>query len=387
MPNVLLVDDEPSIRLTMGEFLRRAGYSVLIAADYDSAITHKAEDLDVAVVDINLPGKSGIQLLQQLCNSKIYIPVIMITGEPNLSVIPEIVRAGAYDFIAKPIVKDVLLNAVARAVEKKRLTDEKRRLEQEIKRYAEELEMRVDERTAELIETHKRLVTQERIAALGRAAAQVAHEVKNPLAGLLLYSLHLKEKSSNFSESQTYLVDKLVDTIKHLNSRVEQIMGFARPVSLTLVSGNLTQLVKDVLELVRPQLTANKVEVRLSMDQQPAYAMLDQTSLRGALMNFMLNAIEAMKEGGVLSITIDRTADSLRLEIADTGHGISEEEAKKIFEPFYTTKEQGLGLGMPYAKKIIEQHGGTISLNSRPGEGATISIVLPAAQTEVAHAS
>ena len=386
MTNVLLVDDEPSIRLTMGEFLRRAGYSVLIAADYDSAMTHKVEDLDVAVIDINLPGKSGIQLLQQLYNTKIYIPVIMITGEPNLSVIPEIVRAGAYDFIAKPIIKDVLLNAIARAAEKKRLTDEKRRLEQEIKRYAEELETRVDERTAELIETHKQLVSQERIAALGRAAAQVAHEVKNPLAGLLLYSLHLKEKSSNFSESQTYLVDKIVDTIKHLNSRVEQILGFARPVKLTLVSGNLNQVVNDVLELIRPQLTANKVEVRLSTDQQ-AYAMLDQTSLRGALMNLMLNSIDAMKDGGTLSVSIQQTGESLRLEIVDTGHGISDEEAKKIFEPFYTTKEQGLGLGMPYAKKIIEQHGGTISLNSRPGEGTTISIVLPAAQNEAAHAS
>jgi signal transduction histidine kinase len=77
----------------------------------------------------------------------------------------------------------------------------------------------------------------------------------------------------------------------------------------------------------------------------------------------------------------------VRLEIADTGPGIGEEESKKIFEPFYTTKEQGLGLGMPYAKKIIEQHDGTISLNSRPGEGTTISITLPAAQTEVASAS
>ncbi|HEU4833739.1 MAG TPA: ATP-binding protein [Pyrinomonadaceae bacterium] len=385
MPNVLLVDDEPSIRLTMGEFLKRAGYSVLLAADYDSAVTHNAEDLDVAVIDINLPGKNGIQLLQKLCNPPRYIPVIMITGEPNLSVIPEIVRAGAYDFIAKPIVKDVLLNAVARAAEKKRLTDEKRRLEQELKRYAEELETRVDERTAELIETHKRLVTQERIAALGRAAAQVAHEVKNPLAGLLLYSLHLKEKSSNFSESQTYLVDKIVDTIKHLNSRVEQILGFARPVNLTLRSGNLSQIVNDVLELLRPQLTANKVEVRRSMDQQ-ANTMLDQSSIRGALMNLMLNAIEAMREGGTLSVAIDRTGESLRLEIADTGPGIPGEEAKKIFEPFYTTKAQGLGLGMPYAKKIIEQHGGTVSLNSRPGEGTTISIVLPAVHGEVANA-
>src|SRR5215213_694180 len=253
MPNVLLVDDEPNIRLTMGEFLKRAGYSVLTAADYDSAAVYKPEDLEVAVIDINLPGKSGIELLQKLCATEIYVPVIMITGEPNLSVIPEIVRAGAYDFIAKPIIKDVLLNAVARAVEKKRLTDEKRRLEQEIKRYAEELEMRVDERTAELIETHKRLVTQERIAALGRAAAQVAHEVKNPLAGLLLYSLHLKSKAVNFSESEESLVDKIVHTIQHLNSRVEQILGFARPVNLTLRSGNLIWIINDVLELLQPQ--------------------------------------------------------------------------------------------------------------------------------------
>ena len=377
MPNVLLVDDEPSIRLTMGEFLRRAGYSVLIAADYDSAMTAKAEDLDVAVIDINLPGKSGIQLLQQLCNAKIYIPVIMITGEPNLSVIPEIVRAGAYDFIAKPIIKDVLLNAVARAAEKKRLTDEKRRLEQEIKRYAEELEMRVDQRTAELIETHKRLVHQERIAALGRAAAQVAHEVKNPLAGLLLYALHLKSKAANFSQSEAALVDKIVNTINHLNSRVEQILGFARPVNLKLRSGDLNQIITDVLELVRPQLLANNVEVSLSLAQQPASVMLDESSLRGALMNLILNAVAAMPDGGKLTITLTSIDEMLRLEITDTGEGIGEAEVGKVFEPFYTTKEHGLGLGMPYAKKIVEQHGGTMSLNSQLGEGTRIQIELP----------
>ena len=381
MANVLLVDDEPSIRLTMAEFLKRAGYSVITAADYNSAEVHKAEDLDVAVIDINLPGKSGIQLLQKLCDDEVYVPVIMITGEPNLSVIPEIVRAGAYDFIAKPIVKDVLLNAVGRAADKKRLTDEKRRLEREIKRYAEELEMRVEERTAELIETHKRLVTQERIAALGRAAAQVAHEVKNPLAGLLLYSMHLKNKATNFSESETYLVDKIVGTINHLNNRVEQILGFARPVNLTLASGDLNAMVNDVLDLLRPQLTANEVVVHLSLEQQTANGMFDETSMRGALMNLMLNAIEAMPDGGTLNVTIGRSDRELRLEIKDSGRGMGQEEAKKIFEPFYTTKAQGLGLGMPYVKKIIEQHGGTISFDSTLGEGTTVGISLPA-QTE-----
>lgn len=382
MPNVLLVDDEPAIRLTMGEFLKRAGYTVLSAADYESAVTHKADNLDVAIIDINLPGKSGVDLLQKLQSAEIYIPVIMITGEPNLSVIPEIVRAGAYDFIAKPIIKDVLLSAVARAAEKKRLTDEKRRLEEEIKRHAEELEMRVAERTAELVETHQRLVQQERIAALGRAAAQVAHEVKNPLAGLLLYSLHLKSKIDTTSEIKASLVDKIVDTINHLIDTVERILGFARPISINLRPANLNQIANDVLELLRPQITANMIDVHVSLSEEAAPAMIDESSMRGALMNLMLNAIEAMSPGGRLTITSHRAEQTLRLDITDTGKGISEEAAKTIFEPFYTTKEQGLGLGMPYAKKIIEQHGGSISHNSRLGEGTTISVALPAREED-----
>lgn len=387
MPNVLLVDDEPSLRLTMGEFLKRAGYTVFTAADYESAAIHNANGLDVAVVDINLPGKSGIEVLKKLCSAEIYVPVIMITGEPSLSLIPEIVRAGAYDFIAKPIIKDVLLNAVARAAEKKRLTDEKRRLEEEIKRHAEELETRVAERTAELVETHKRLVQQERIAALGRAAAQVAHEVKNPLAGLLLYSLHLKSKIGNASESEATLVDKIVETINHLIGTVERILGFARPITLTLSSGNLNRIVNDVVELLRPQIVANRIDVQLSLSVPEVCAMIDESSMRGALMNLILNAIEAMPDGGRLRIASESTERTLRLEITDTGRGISEEEAKNIFEPFYTTKSQGLGLGMPYARKIIEQHGGTISLISEHGAGATIRLTLPEAQQEVEDAS
>jgi len=109
--------------------------------------------------------------------------------------------------------------------------------------------------------------------------------------------------------------------------------------------------------------------------------------MRGALMNLILNAIESMREGGTLSIAIDRTAEKLQLEITDTGRGISDEDVKQIFEPFFTTKDQGLGLGMPYAKKIIEQHGGTISLSSRAGAGTTVRITLAAGQKEFGHAS
>ena len=237
------------------------------------------------------------------------------------------------------------------------------------------------------LSVRKQLEAQERIAALGRAAAQVAHEVKNPLAGLLLYALHLKSKASKFAESEANLVDKIVNTINHLNSRVEQILGFARPVSLTLSLGDLNQTVADILELLRPQLEANHVEVRLSTGDHPAYARLDESSIRGALMNLVLNAVEAMPDGGILTVAINQTNEKLQLKITDTGRGVTEEQAKKIFEPFFTTKEKGLGLGMPYAKKIIDQHGGTMSFDSELGEGTTISIELPAVKKEADNAA
>src|SRR5687768_650058 len=157
MPRVLLVDDEPSMRWTMAEFLRRGGYEPLTAGDCDGALAALGDaEVDAAVVDIILPGRSGLDLLRELSARDSYVPVVMITGEPNPSQVAEIVRAGAYDFIPKPILKETLLKAVSRAVERKRLVDEKLRLEREIKRHAEDLEVRVAERTAELAEAHDR---------------------------------------------------------------------------------------------------------------------------------------------------------------------------------------------------------------------------------------
>ncbi len=379
MFRVLLVDDEPSLRLTMAEFLKRAGYAVVSAADFESASMLGSANIDVAVVDINLPGRSGVELLQEINRREPYVPVIMITGEPNFSVIPEIVRAGAYDFLAKPVVKDVLLKAVGRAAEKKRLTDEKRRLEQEIKQHAEELERRVVERTAELVEAHERLAHNEKIAALGRVAAQVAHEVKNPLAGLLLYAMHLKAKADGkLPESELALIQKIIETINHLTKTVEQVMNFARPAHLATRPHDLNQIVRDVLHLAGPQIAAARVEAELALEEAGTMVMLDESSMRAVLMNLILNAVQAMPGGGRLGVAT--RADQLRMyvRITDTGAGMNSEQVKKVFEPFYTTKSQGLGLGMAYAKKIVEQHGGTIRVESRPGEGTTIEVELPA---------
>lgn len=378
MLKVLVVEDEPSIRLTVAEFLRRDGYEVAAAPDLAAAAA-LTEGVDVAVVDVNLPDGSGIDLLRRLGQREPYVPVIIITGEPQLARISEIIRAGAYDFLVKPIYKDVLLKAVSRAAEKKRLEDEKRRLEGEIRRHAEELERRVEERTAELVEVYRVLAQQEKVAALGRVAAQVAHEVKNPLAGLLLYALHLKSKTEGrMAEPESALLDKIVATINHLTSTCEQILSFARPVQLAPRRTDLNLVVSDVLQLLEPHLAGSRVHARADLDPGGAFGALDESSLRSALMNLTLNAVEAMPSGGELCVRTRAGAGSLVAEIRDTGAGMTGEQVRSIFEPFYTTKPKGLGLGLPFAKKVVEEHGGKIAVESRAGEGTTIRVTLPA---------
>jgi PAS domain S-box-containing protein len=445
-----------------------------------------------------------------------YVPVIMMTGEPNLSQMPEIVRAGAYDFIAKPVVKDALLAAVARAADKKRLSDEKRRLEDELSRHAGELERHVAERTAELAERSRelaeahgflnlildssteyailaldeagrirvfnrgaellfgyspaaavgqhpcelltggdppddealrgalkeaeergryraevrlqradrtefpasvtvtpisaadgrrlghlcvvrdltaereaeaaltemqaRLAHQERIAALGRVAAQVAHEVKNPLTGLQLYALHLRQKlAARPGAGELKLVDSIVDTINHLAGTVEQIMSYARPLELAPSEVCFNAVVDAVLELLRPQMDANRVELRARPDDSDTRVRIDESSMRSAIINLVLNAIQAMPEGGRLGVDSARSGDDLILEISDTGVGMTAEQVANMFEPFYTTRSQGLGLGMSYARKVVEHHGGRIEVESRPGAGTRLRVRLPVA--------
>ena len=501
------MDDEPNIRWTMAELLRREGYEPLTASDVGSALSVIDQNaIDVAVIDIFLPRQSGIELLKELGRREDFVPVIMITGEPNLSQLPQIVRAGAYDFLTKPVVKDVLLKAVANALDKKRLIDERRHLEEQIRKHAEDLERTVAERTTELVETQKflktvldsltdyalvavdnqtrivlfnrgaemifghkarevmgkpakdvmashyapeerpfleianaatgegvrhaerelskvdgsrftasvdvtpmhkaegeqmgylimvrdltaerlneqhlrqlreRLAHQEKIAALGRMAAQVAHEVKNPLAGLHLYAMHLKKKAADkLPANELSIIDKIVDAIHQLTGTVDQVLNFARPMVLNRHRADLNRVVADSLALLEPQLTAKRINVTLGLAGAGAHALLDEATVRSMLINLIINSIQSMTEGGDLLISTATEAGQVQLCVSDTGCGMSEEQMRNIFEPFYTTKSHGLGLGMSFASKVIEQHNGSISVESRVGEGTRIKIIL-----------
>ena len=237
----------------------------------------------------------------------------------------------------------------------------------------------VDRKQRRLVATTEQLAHSEKVATLGRVAAQVAHEVRNPLAGLLLYSEHLKSKlEGKLPPGDAQLIDKIIDTINNLTATTEQILNFARPVTLAPKKVDLNGVAQDVIQLLRTEISAHGIETKLELDSAPVAGMLDEPSIRAATLNLVLNAVQAMSKGGRLTISTGDGSDKLWMSIADTGPGMTPEQIRQIFEPFNTTKSRGLGLGMPYAQKIINQHGGQIVVESQQGKGTEVRIELPA---------
>lgn len=237
----------------------------------------------------------------------------------------------------------------------------------------------VDQKQRRLVAAHEQLAHSEKVATLGRVAAQVAHEVRNPLAGLLLYSVHLKGKlDGKLPNGDAQLIDKIIETINHLTATTEQILNYARPVTLAPKQVDLNEVAKDVVQLLSTEVEAHNIETRFDLNNTPVTGMLDEASIRAATLNLMLNAVQAMSSGGRLTISTGTTDKNLWMAIRDTGPGMTPEQIKQIFEPFNTTKSRGLGLGMPYAQKVIQQNGGQIVVESRPGNGTQVKMELPA---------
>src|SRR5215213_102211 len=237
----------------------------------------------------------------------------------------------------------------------------------------------VNRKQRRLVEVNQQLAHNERVATLGRVAAQVAHEVRNPLAGLLLYSEHLKGKiDGKLPNGDAQLIDKIIDTINNLTATTEQILNFARPVTLAPRRVDLNEVARDVTQLLSTEIAAHSIETKLELDSAPVTGMLDEPSIRAATLNLVLNAVQAMPAGGYLTISIRTNDGKLLMLIRDTGSGMTPDQIKQNFEPFNTTKSRGLGFGMPYAQKVIQQHGGHIVVDSQPGKGTDVRIELPA---------
>jgi signal transduction histidine kinase len=229
--------------------------------------------------------------------------------------------------------------------------------------------------TKELEIKNRELARKNRLADLGQMAAHVAHEVRNNLVPVSLYMSLLRRRLSDDSGSQEILA-KIEAGFTALDATVNDLLNFTahrQPQWQTFVVGDL---VSEVCESLEPQLEAQMIDVDIDV---PPNTLLtaDRELFRRALVNLVLNAIDAMPDGGTLVITSYDQARGFELEVADSGPGLSDEAKRRAFEPFYSTKQNGTGLGLAFVQHVAEAHGGTITAANCPEGGAAFTIKIP----------
>lgn len=227
------------------------------------------------------------------------------------------------------------------------------------------------------------LVRSERLAAVGKMAAVITHEVRNPLSSIGLNAELLEEdlRSSGASPDAVALSQKIQREVDRLTSITEEYLRFARLPRPRLEREHLNEIVNGVLEFQREDLESRGVHVRTSLAPELPAVAADEAQLRQALLNLFRNAADAMgKAGGQLVVTTRLGADGgVEVSVADTGPGIHADHLARIFDPFFSTKEGGTGLGLALTQQIVAEHGGTIDVASAPGAGTTFVMTLPAA--------
>jgi len=226
----------------------------------------------------------------------------------------------------------------------------------------------------------KRFYETEKLAAVGQLSAGIAHEVRNPLSSIKM-SLQILEKRLNPSGNDLKRFKIAEKEVEHLEKLVNDILLFARPADPVIEPGDINESVKNSLNMAEKEISDKKIEVRLDFAAGLPRPGFDQSMLKQALLNIYLNAIDAMDAGGKLTI-VTRTAEgdgpAVEIEIRDTGTGIDEEALPHIFNPFFTTKNYGTGLGLAHVKKIIDLHNGSIEVFSKKGQGVRVILRLPA---------
>ena len=385
---ILVIDDEEAARFGIRKALEKEQYLVELATNGQEALQKIREfSPQVVISDINMPQMDGITLLREMSSLEVPVPVILITAHGSEFVAAQGLRAGAYDYLAKPFEVDDLRKVVRNAAEKQRLLESNRR-------YLADLEKTL----VELKNSQTERIQAEKMAALGRLVAGVAHEVNSPLGALssaidtfgrayfriteLLgpdgpAGSAAAEKAASLKSTLEQTLQVAQSACQRMDSLVRTMRRFANLDHAPLRRADIRDCIESTLALLNHELRG---EIRIVKDFASAANIecypLEINQLFTCL---LMNSIEAIEGEGEIRIRTWETDDRLMVRIGDSGRGIAAEHIEKIFDPGFTTKGVGVGtgLGLPTCQKIVEKHRGTIEVESQPGAGTVVTLGFP----------
>lgn len=372
--NILMVDDQPAKLLSYEVILSELGENLLKASSGREALEQLLKsEVAVVLMDVSMPDLDGFQLADMIReHPRFQKTAIIFISAVHLTDVDRIkgYQRGAVDYISVPVVPELLRAKVSLFAELHRKT-------QQLENLNRELELRVAQRTEALIRSEK-------LAAMGRLAGIIAHEINNPLEAISNALFLLREHPSLDNEARRFLslAEQELTRVAHIT---KQTLSFYRE-SQEPVSVSIFEVLDNVLELQSHRLRASGI--KLDKEFRSSLAIQGYPNeLKQVFLNLIGNAIEAMREGGRLRIRVDEQTEprtgrrGVRVSVCDTGSGIDSRYAKRIFEPFFTTKDaKGTGLGLWISRGIVQKYDGTIrfrSLHYASGQATCFSVFIP----------
>jgi signal transduction histidine kinase len=370
---ILLVDDEEGIRKVLSIYLMDGGYAVSTAESGEEALEiFKEFQPSIVLTDIKMPGMDGIELLQKIKAENPDTEVIMITGHGDIDLTIKSLQYDAADFITKPINDEALEVALKRARE--RIS-----MKMKLKEYTEDLERLVQEKTRQLVQSEK-------LAAVGETVAGLSHAIKN-IAGGLKGGIFVLEKGIKL-DNKTYLmngwelVQRNVDKISKLTM---DMLDYAKERALHCRMSHPNSLLNDIFNLMESRAKELGIGLKIDLDQNLCDICFDPDALHTCLLNLVTNAMDACmaiessgRSGEIVLQSKKIDGWGVEYQIVDNGCGMDKETVDKIFQRFFSTKgTRGTGLGLMISKKIVDDHRGTVYVESEEGKGSRFIIRLP----------
>lgn len=370
---ILLVDDEEGIRKVLGISLEDKGYEVFTAQNAEEALPlFRKIGPQIVLTDIKMPGMDGIQLLRRIKSEIPDTEVIMITGHGDIDLAIQSLKFEATDFITKPINDDVLEIAIKRA-------NEKISMKAELKEYTDNLEQLVEKKSRELIKA-------ERLAAVGQTVAGLAHAIKN-IAGGLTGGAYVLEKGIELDNNK-YLSqgwDMLKGNVGRIKNMALDLLNYSKDREPEYRLCDPNKPAQEVFRLMLSRARAYGITLEKDFNEDLPKVWFDPDGIHRCLLNLLTNALDACididcrsEDSRVVFRSLPNEGWAVEYQVEDNGCGMDKETRAKIFQSFFSTKGTGgTGLGLMITKKIIDEHGGRISLESEIGKGSKFSIKLP----------
>lgn len=366
---LLLVDDEDGFRTTIAKRLGKRGFVPMQASSGEECLDIVGrKPVDVVVLDVKMPGMSGIDTLKAIKQAYKKIQVILLTGNITVSDGIEGIKSGAFDYLTKPVEIDHLVNKIKQAFEMIRLEEEKQK----------ELEYRA--------KLEKKMIDTERLVSLGTMSTGIAHEINNPLAIInesagFMKQVIIQPETSRIPQKEALLmgIEKIEKSVKRARKITHQLLGHVKKQKSQISEVDLKALLSETLGLLEREVEEKNIQINWKTDKKKKVLWSDPYQIRQILINLLSNAVHAVTKNGAITLSLWETDVDINLEIKDNGIGIPKKNLGKIFDPFFTTKpfDEGTGLGLFVVHKIISSLNGEIMVESTLGRGSSFVIKLP----------